>query len=649
VCSLVSVLAASVLSLLAGCGEDLSDTEFGGLDMTVYYGDADVPLNIRPFEAWYKGRKAIYYNLHKAAAVLGTPSPEQQVQFGLTEEDLFPRVSPVNPMYFFFDAKGNPLFSVPVKEKKTSTFLMRGGFDVLNPNPADDAVKNVAYPTRKRDLLKDPKRNNVANYQRPIVDIFDSELNKYSGLWEFVKIEVPNGYEIESIKSWRTLEKAWKGGDVKLTRTSFVINCPIVDDRTYITPAVSVYRAEDLRVPQPKMEIWYRSKRGSCLLVNGWETLGETTGDPDRKGDDRYRLFAANEDDRRVQTFDAESYKLGSGEAERIEVVAPLGLVYIPQQQLGDGRMLWSDALTAQYEVPRRKKSDPPGFRPVAWLWGINVNQAGRTYNGNDFTDQTFTDIRNVDGSLLRPLDSNVANIPLVGLRINCQDAVEGEEDPCGKIGLVCPKFQDSVEPYCEERKSGYGDYCAPTIAKCRDKNIGGATQSKQDPMEQAFYIQNRPKFGDITISNLRTINYRDTEIYSCHGEVEGTGHCYFSCKGGEANYLQGQKIVQEVDVGGGRTLMVDLLLDSRCGGTLMPGFRCLPINNQAYDTGGRYCMRDCDGTLAASTSSAICQIPTPISPESAKENLDIAKGTRCLTINSVTGCAKDLSLEPQE
>src|SRR6185436_9139287 len=164
---------------------------------------------------------------------------------------------------------------------------MRGGQAVLNPNPANNAPKNVPYSVRTRNVLGD--------FQRPIVDRLQHNTD-YSGLWEIWEVTAPDGYEADSIKSYATLNKGIEGGTFSVRRTKKVINCPVLDDRQYVVPSPLYYG-----VPHPRIEIWYRTKQGSCFLADGWQTLGDASNN----------LYKAGSDSKRLQVFDVISYTIG--------------------------------------------------------------------------------------------------------------------------------------------------------------------------------------------------------------------------------------------------------------------------------------------------------------------------------------------------
>ncbi len=756
-------LAASTV-LTIGCGDELGDTDFGGVDLAPFYTDTSEnfgPTQRRPgsyakIPGFLDGRIVDYYDFGNVYALQTRPSDEQMRLFQLADRAPIPKAAPVNPMYFFFDSKGNPLFSRPVREAKTGNFYIRGGQDVRNPNPAANADKKVAYPIRQRDLLRDPNRNNSADYQRPIVDkLMDlptetDDRNKfYSGLWEFVRVTAPSGYAPDEIKSWRTLEKNSDrfGGDFKVERTGLVINCPFVDARTVIIPTVYAHEEFGTRIPQPRMELWYRKKKVDCYLVNGWETLGRTDLDPEKQGNDKYVLYKNNEDARRVGTLDAETLVIGEGVTEKRETISPVGRFFLPhitardeENWISGGTHLTTGAL------PRGKLDDPTGYRPVRWWWNIEVQDVAeigvefdiRWYSGQAGLP-ALNDLAKIDGTKVVPrrLASRdnigmVRNLAYTGREISClpvEDARKaGKEydpatDACPQLGLVCGPRQETSVARCEPRKARYLEYCAATVASCwnridvtRTEAVKGARVEagvmvpadpdydpahtgkvrilhRGDVIEEWFINgieppplcgteeKGKPCIEQDLITHLNeavspelrqkradqgvTIRYPDsagaTTTFACLGDNQ-IGHCYYACDGQTINNLQGETEVLTVkERGEDRDISVSL--DSRCGGRLMPGYRCLPITNETNESGGRVCVRDCDKTLPIATADAMCQSPTPLPISDFKQGkdsklfspyyFDIAQNTRCLDLQAGSlgpafdSCVRDIGAEP--
>lgn len=649
----------------AACGSDLSDGDFGGVDLKPFFGDTsskakDPPRTIstKDHGGFLDGNRVSYMDFGWSASIKDTPDDERRAELSLPEDfdAKIPKVAPVNPMYFFFDSRGNPMFSPPVFEKKTGNFTMSGGSNLLNPNPRDTAVRDIAYPVRSRDALKDPLRN-VDDYQRPIIDvIIDREqtdnLQRYSGLWEFVKVTAPAGYKPDEIKSWATLEQGVAAGDFKIANSRIdvqqntellAINCPLVDSRTVVLPFISAYGSAESRIPQPRVELWYRRKRIDCFLANGWETLGKTT--PGTNGIDQYTLYKSSEDKLRVGVLDTDVITLGTGVGEKRQIVSPVGRLFIPRLSARTEDFYVGNLFLTTGTFPRRTREDAPGYRPVRWWWNIDVTDYGEDFSEKLFVAAELSDVRRIDDSKLNPREGITLNFPLTGAELPCPMATF-DNDPCAKLGLICGTLQDGSSPRCETRKVRYGESCAPTIGQCR--NVLNENPAPGDLVEQWFVKGTIPRpaaLADVPKAWLDAqadgkaagrliVELNQSGIYSCltQGATEA-GHCYLSCSGDEVNRLQGTLVKEKLDVNG-KTVDVEYALDSRCGGALMPGFRCLPITNESVEKGGSRCLRDCNAGQGEDYNKALCQRPTPAYLSASLINFDIAKNTVCRSIN---------------
>jgi len=112
----------------------------------------------------------------------------------------------------------------------------------------------------------------TSSYQRPIINVLLDDAS-YNGLWEVVEITVNDSeYKVDDVKSEDKLEEGLDDGRLTARHTGFVINCPVVDERTAVLPS-----ANNTTVPRPRIEVWYRTKLGNCFLANGWESIGERT------------------------------------------------------------------------------------------------------------------------------------------------------------------------------------------------------------------------------------------------------------------------------------------------------------------------------------------------------------------------------------
>jgi hypothetical protein len=499
------VLFAASLMAVVGCGEDeLSDDFYGPIDLAPYFYDGSTPAapdrglprDIRPTRGWYSGIRVELYDFGLVAA-----RRRRNAAGAMLNE---PDIAFVNPMYFFFDSQGRPLFSKPIFEWRTGLFQMRGGENTLDPNPAAPPADSgrrksyydLSYSARARATLVDPERG-VDDYQRPIVDILNGNA-QYTGLWEIIEVTAPDGYRPDAIKSKATLDAGIASGKFSTNRTQKVINCPVVDDRTFVTPSPMVARMkpDPLRaevrpffVPQPRVEIWYRTKLGTCYLANGWETIGETKVEGNRELDPRdarnLTLFRAKVDSsKRIDTFDVVRYTVGEGVNEVLTVVVPTGRVFTPKVTINtlnpaqanfDLRYFGDDITPA---IPRHFDSDPPGYSPIVWHWDINVPQ------DPPFVSGSFKALTDVDPQQLAARGGVFTrNYPVIGVATPCKgpddcaafqrscnvlpDLDLATADPPPGKNIADVMIEKEGGPRCDVPAVGYGEYCAPGISRC--------------------------------------------------------------------------------------------------------------------------------------------------------------------------------------
>jgi hypothetical protein len=666
--------ALSVLGLV-GCGEDeLVDENYGPLDLAPYFYDGSsasnptngLPRQLRPQRGWVNGLRAEYYDFG-----LVRTSRKRNATTG--ETTATPDVATVNPMYFFFAANGKPMFSKPVRETRTGLWHMRGGKDLLDTNPRDRLRngndrfdRDAPYSVRLRNYMRDRDRNQSADYQRPIIDTSPHEDQRYTGLWEVVEVRAPEGYEPDSIKSWSTLEKALASGEfTRSSPTKAVINCPLVDDRTYVRPSTFAYDR-----PTPRIEVWYRTKLGSCYLANGWEALGTSDGD-------QHTLFPyGTKAPKRFNTFDVIAYTIGSGAAAKPFIVSPVGRVFDPRLNVRDQSpnaisftiRYGNDSITEA--VPRRFDSDPPGYRPIRGHWDISVSQ------DPPYKPGTFKDLAQVDPSTVslrttgNPAVPFTRNFPLIGTAIRCTT----NDDCAGKniyIPLECNKApDDEIEvsdeitnipgqkkddlqmlkeggPRCDVPAKGFGEYCAPGIARCRTNVPSSEVTATTMALTGMFDKEDKQNLDRIYVPSG----------YSCHANTVGAGYCYQRCDDSATNNDNGKRLAQEITQQVPRaddpsvtrkvTRSYDFRYDSRCGGTKMLGFQC---TNNSNPSRLKSCLRYCTSRDPEHLQNAICRQPLQVSLNPDMVGVDIGAGQSCvqLTGHNVTTCAWDPAFEPR-
>lgn len=576
---------ALLCTVASGCSETYSDEAFGVLVLDAVLGEG-IPERISPEAGFEGGSGAEYYNFGQVA-----------VQTNAFGEPLTARV---NPMYFFFTPDGLPLMAPVVRERRTRQDFVNGGHNVLDVNPKDfcavagadpvsckalnDRQLDRIYSLRFREPLVDPLRN-VADYQRPIVDVSPGDAGGtrafYTGLWEIVEVTVPDDYRPDSVKHWSTLKRAIDNDDFRVRRTGKVINCPIIDERTEIPQGVA-----DAATFRPRMEIWYRRKLAYCYLADGWLTLADSAGN----------RIAANRDAQRLDTFDVSRVISGQGKAQQQVVVVPVGKAYVPSRVLFDEvngtsrTRVGGQVLSAGR--PRRSPSDPTGYTPIRWLWDINVE--------GEFREDVFDDVAKLDeaGQARPRRPQQVVNLSLRGVQIPCSlpklpklidgrrvnlcgvdrvDAsgnsfVDASGDPaCQAVGLECNR----TTCFCDAPPVKYGQRCGIGIARC-DETPDGLSE----------------------------------EGYSCF--PANVGFCYLGCDPSASNTLARQNRGREPKD----------FVDSRC--KELPGYTCFPYFNRGI------CLRFCDENVLDTDTMKQCRSVTDVRNGAASTPVDLGAGQIC-------------------
>jgi hypothetical protein len=663
---LTMIVSAVVVS---GCGNDkLSDDAYGFIDLAPYYYDgssaanpsAGLPREFAPTKGWVNGARTEFYDF----GLVGVTKKRTDTKL--------PDYASIPPMYFFFDSGGSPMFSKPVYETRTGLWHMRGGTDVLNPNPVGNAPRNVPYSVRTRQA--------IGSFQRPIVDRLQHNTD-YSGLWEIWEVTAPDGYEPDAIKNFATLQKGIDGGTFTVRRTKKVINCPVLDDRQYVVPTPLYYG-----IPHPRIEIWYRTKQGSCFLADGMLTLGSVDANAE------VTLYKANSDSKRLQTFDVISYTIGSGESARTTITAPVSKLFIPTAKVAtlDARgtvdVRYTGDNVGEGGWPRLTQADPPGYRPIRWLWDLNVPQ------DPPYVVATYKSTAQMDPvQMVNRLTANAPftkNYPIIGRQMPCSwtdgtlvadsigsDPTKFVATPVGfsngvqaancadlphakNVVLGCVKQQtiNTVngalvdEPggaRCDIPQARFGEFCAPAIAGCLQFN------PKKDQMKEGPLTEEE--------TDAKAINSNIIGGYTCQPNTSQGGYCFYRC---DVDASAGSKDANKVDItykgpdNQSKKDSADLPYDQRCGN--IPGYKCLnpagTIPNQM-----RVCLRQCDTGKPDTFNDEFCKYdPSQFNDDGTKKPVKInevvdgsknfQKGMTCSTrgLNGSAGCQWDPAYEPR-
>lgn len=714
-------LCASMAALSVGCGEEeFVDDAYGAIDLAPYFFDgssaanptAGLPRDIIAKRGWVDGTRAEFYdfgliNFTRKRSSTGTTLAEPDVGYA-------------NPMYFFFNRRNQPLFSRPIFDKRTATFHMRGGKDALNVNPAgapggdnprakelEGRYYDLPYSARARNTVLDRARGKD-DYQRPIIDRLQNDA-RYSGMWEIVEVTVNDDYVEDSIKSAKTLLAAQAAGKLSMRNTGKVINCPVLDDRTWVTPSNMGFQKHPngraFMQVSPRIEVWFRTKLGSCYLANGWETLGRTFYDcqtssgvvaanedgvcPDGKlgtvlrdpredevavGNDwlpTLELWPAQAADwQRLDTFDVIRYDINNVK----RVMVPIGKHYIPKVTVptlnptggsSDVRYAHDDLQTAK---PRVFDGDPGGYTPLVWLHDITVPQ------DPPFQGGTFKKLEDADPQRVAARTGVfVKNFPIAGISTPCRSADDSE---CGgtPFGLTCNRLPDldlatidvspggnnqfgisrnvadvAIEreggPRCDVKRAGFGEYCAPGVARCDTHVADDAPEKKLleqqpphtkgwDPVkdkDKKLFSTGGPSFS-FPMTNAPAAEYYrkwgyhksiTNRGYACHPSTGG--YCYVRCDGGASGTGSGKDIykkeggasygssaedVKALDLRMSRPLNErksggpwKFNYDNRCGGASMLGYLCASTRPNRQ----RVCLRECTTRNTDRENDEIC------------------------------------------
>ncbi|HEY0706422.1 MAG TPA: hypothetical protein VGG33_06480 [Polyangia bacterium] len=593
-------MAVALASLaFVGCQEEeLVDEPFGVIDLHPLYTPLNiftsnvaaerlggVPAALTPTAGLVNGVSADYYDFGLNVGAVTTP---QKIGSGTAMVNV-PSYVRVYPMYFFFDSRGNPMFSTAVRDDRTNRWFMNGGDPTLSPNQADDADRGVPFSLRRKQLVRDGRRNTTA-HQRPIIDFgpggfsggTGSDRANYAGVWEVVEVRVADDYKPDSIKSYSTLQEAISQGKAALNSTGKVINCPLVDERTSVQRSTA-----DFNEPVPTVEYWYRRKLGTCLLVNGWRTLAKD-GNPDeliRQGEER------------LQTFDTAEIEMQSA----LQVTKQLT---VPAQRLIQPVVLGRTALEANSVrppidnlKPRKSEADPPGYSPIRYLVQWPIMQPAPPPETMPPTPPTPLMVPTripTDAAEKMAMEMSLTligvaapparNMPQIGSQVSCGPRMGmGASATCSNAG-ACPEGLEcnSDTCMCDVRAVGYGELCAPAMARCRTSPANDADRAIAP------------------------------NGYVCHPGPRG--FCMPKCNSMMANV--------------------------NCG---LEGFECvarmgeMPVNS--------VCIRKCKVRESDQTNRDVCQAPANVKTEG---DVDVTEGLRCQNLKAVEGCSFDDAMYPR-
>lgn len=203
--------------------------------------------------------------------------------------------------------------------------------------------------------------------QLPIVDVIPASAD-YSPFFQIVLVEAESGLEANDVKSQATLLRR---GLVR-TFTDQIVHCPLIGADAEVVPSEALSSAAT-----PRVELWFRKKRASCLALEGGAALA-SAGLPAPHADV-------------VQVGDRVTYTI------------PAQDVYLPEVRIFDVETEVPGSL-----VTERMPGDD-GYSPVARVSEVVV---GATYQVG-----AFDELADIDPTLIEPrVPETFLDLPILGV-----------------------------------------------------------------------------------------------------------------------------------------------------------------------------------------------------------------------------------------
>jgi hypothetical protein len=299
--------------------------------------------------------------------------------------------------------------------------------------------------------------------------------------------------------------------------------------------------------------------------------------------------------------------------------------------------------------MPRYSPADPIGYRPIRWLWDLQVPQ------DPPYVASTYRSVSQMDPvAMINRIGPFTKNFPTIGVNTPCMASTDC--DGVGRapgINLECVTTQigtptsgleaDKGGARCDVSLNRFGEFCAPAIAGC----VGSAPAGP----DADFVAANKKKAADDPLGKEGAI----MGGYTCHPNTAQGGYCMLRCDS-EAS-TSGTPDATEVSVkykgpdGQEKTDKGKYMgYDKRCGN--LPGYKCLNPAGTAVPTTLRVCLRSCDGGKPDTFNDVYCQLPItdqPINERTGTKN--IQQGQKCSTrgLTGASGCQWDPAYEPRD
>ena len=365
-------LAGSVV----GCEEEFSDEPFGTLDLAPVYdgGTPSEPCRRHPpgdpAQPGLPGRQRgrVLRLRHRPPVI--------------NPEDGTPIAVRVQPMYFFFDQRRGRCSPRPVREVRDGTDWIKGGPTCSTRTPRTSAAgaadrrtcqarnaRRRRSPTRPRSAIRWSIPTGAvgrlpAAAHRPHARRTASRPGASTpGCGRSSRSPRPTATRWTPSRTW----PRWTGRSPRASSASAatgkVINCPLIDERTYVLRGVT-----SRRTFHPRIELWYRRQLATCFLANGWETLGREDG---------VRWFA-NQDDERLDTFDVARVTVGSGAGGDAGTGGPGGPRLRPGRHARRSWMVPSPVARPATSSPppsrgRTARATRPATAPMRWMFDVTA------------------------------------------------------------------------------------------------------------------------------------------------------------------------------------------------------------------------------------------------------------------------------------
>ena len=288
--------------------------------------------------------------------------------------------------------------------------------------------------------------------------------------------------------------------------------------------------------------------------------------------------------------------------------------------------------------MPRYSAADPTGYRPIRWLWDLQVPQ------DPPYVASTYKSVTQMDPvAMINRLGPFTKNFPTIGVNVPC--AASADCDALGRppgVNLECVSTQvgtptgglvaDPGGTRCDVSLGRFGEFCAPAIAGCL-----GVVDAKTPGPDLDFVTANKAEAGGTL-----------TGGYTCHPNTAAGGYCMLRCDSSASS--TDSKATAEVSVkykgpdGQEKTDKGNYMQhDKRCGN--MPGYRCLNPAGTNIPTTLRVCLRACDGGKPDTFNDVFCGIPMTdqaINERVAGKNVQL--GQKCSTrgLTGASGCQWD-------